>query len=565
MKNSNKKIGQEPKGSIELLEEAVELLRRAPLSALAAYYVGSVPFGLGFLYFWADMTRSSLAYQTLSQEAFGVALLFLWMKAWQTVSTRILWNHLAEGQSQPLTVGRFLKILLAQTALQPWGLAAIPIAAIVMLPFAWVYAFFQNATVMGWETEGGIKELYRKSWKLAKLWPRQNNLLILLASGFGILVLSNLHTALYLGPLFLHEFLGIHTVFSQGINFLFNTTYLALTCMLTYLCMDPLMKATYALRCFYGESLYNGEDLKSEIRTAGTGVPTVPALLCFALLAWGLAAPAWSQTANSPAPAPQESARTVKPPELDKAIEETLKGEEYQWQMPRVKPAETAPQEKTLMEKFLDGSLKLFVSGVRKVAHWIDEFFEWLSKQFHFKSEPEDQKVHSSDDWNTAWLYIFLWVLLAVVACALAILLYRLWKRRGRTVVLSQAVMPAPDVADERVSGSELPMDGWIQMAQRLLMEGNYRLALRAFYLASLACLARQKLVTIAKFKSTLDYQRELNRRGHSLPEVVFVFKENGRVFDRGWYGDYEVTRQIVEGFAANHERIRSTVEQPAV
>src|ERR1035438_10806097 len=45
------------KSAIELYEEAVYLLRSAPASALAAYYTGSLPFVLAFLFFWADMSQ----------------------------------------------------------------------------------------------------------------------------------------------------------------------------------------------------------------------------------------------------------------------------------------------------------------------------------------------------------------------------------------------------------------------------------------------------------------------------------------------------------------------------
>ena len=41
-------------GVFSLVEEAVVLLRRQPL-ALARYYIGALPFVLGFLFFWADM------------------------------------------------------------------------------------------------------------------------------------------------------------------------------------------------------------------------------------------------------------------------------------------------------------------------------------------------------------------------------------------------------------------------------------------------------------------------------------------------------------------------------
>jgi hypothetical protein len=549
MKPLPKPKERDPKGPIEILEEAVELLRQAPVSALAAYYLGSVPFGLGFLYFWADMSRSSLAYQTLPQEAFGVALLFLWMKTWQTVFTRALWATLAQGQEPRWTAGRLLRTVLFQAVLQPWGFLAIPIAGLLLIPYPWVYAFFQNVTVLGEGSADGLKDLYRQSWKMANLWPRQNGLMLGTVSLFALFVLSNLFLAFYMAPSLLKELLGIQTLFLRSGSSFFNTTFLAIVYMSAYLCLDPLMKAVYTLRCFYGESLYNGEDLKSELKLMGA--PARVLLVAAFLLAGGL----FPARGGNPAPAPGVSAA-----ELDKAIGETLKGEQYQWHMPRVKPEETKVEQRTLLGKFLDGSLRLFVRVMQKIGHWIVEFFDWIGSHFHHDTTGPDKKIKSSE-WDFEWLYAFSWVLLAVVACALALLLYRLWTRREKGVVLGEAVMPVPDVADERVSGSELPMDGWLALAQDLFRQGHFRLALRAFYLATLACLARQKLVTIAKFKSTGDYERELNRRGHSLPRVIDCFSENGRSFDRGWYGDYQVTRDLVDAFAANHERIRREVE----
>ena len=42
---------QSERGVIEFLEEAVQLLRLASPGTLAAYYLGSVPFVVSFLYF----------------------------------------------------------------------------------------------------------------------------------------------------------------------------------------------------------------------------------------------------------------------------------------------------------------------------------------------------------------------------------------------------------------------------------------------------------------------------------------------------------------------------------
>ena len=44
-------------GAVPLLEDAVHLLRRAPLSTLLCHLVGSAPLALGLLIFWNDATK----------------------------------------------------------------------------------------------------------------------------------------------------------------------------------------------------------------------------------------------------------------------------------------------------------------------------------------------------------------------------------------------------------------------------------------------------------------------------------------------------------------------------
>src|SRR5438093_9140038 len=85
---------QQGRDALDLIEEAIHALRTAPGGALAAYYFGSLPFVLGLLYFWADMSRSPFARQHVVEAALGVSLLFLWMKCWQVIFARLLRAHL---------------------------------------------------------------------------------------------------------------------------------------------------------------------------------------------------------------------------------------------------------------------------------------------------------------------------------------------------------------------------------------------------------------------------------------------------------------------------------------
>jgi len=96
-----------------------------------------------------------------------------------------------------------------------------------------------------------------------------------------------------------------------------------------------------------------------------------------------------------------------------------------------------------------------------------------------------------------------------------------------------------------------------MKLARELLERGELRLAVRAFYLATLAHLAERNLLTLAKFKSNRDYERELTRRGHALAELPGLFGQNVSVFERVWYGLHDVNQDTVADFARNVERMK--------
>lgn len=145
------------KGAVELLEEAVYLLRSAPISALAAYYAGSVPFILGFLFFWADLSQSAFGYDHCAPAALGLALLYAWMTYWQSVFVQKLQAELAPDSS----TGNPRRRGLLQVALQPTKFLILPLAALTVLPYATVYAFYQN--LMAAPASGNISDAFRSA------------------------------------------------------------------------------------------------------------------------------------------------------------------------------------------------------------------------------------------------------------------------------------------------------------------------------------------------------------------------------------------------------------------
>ena len=196
-----------------------------------------------------------------------------------------------------------------------------------------------------------------------------------------------------------------------------------------------------------------------------------------------------------------------------------------------------------------------FEGWVKTAGRSVDKFIKWLTQKSRASS--------GNRGFELDWLFgvkglVFLLVLL--IGALLLLLLVRLWKQRREGDVpqlAAHALAAVPDLAEGDLAADQLPVDGWITMARDYLARGELRLALRAFYLASLAHLAQRNLVTIARYKSNHDYERELSRRAHALPEVMSRFTENVSIFDRIWYGMHEVNESMLDHFQRNVEKMK--------
>src|SRR6267142_5270208 len=357
------------KAAFELIEEAVHLLRQSPAGVLATYYLGALPFVLALLFFWADMSRDAFAPRMLVGGALGLAVLFVWMKAWQAVFARQL-RALASNRPVPsMTLRRWMRILFTQSVLQPFGLFLLPLALLVFLPFGWAYAFFQNVTALDEGEEPGIGVLMNKARRQATLWPRQNHVAMLIMAGFAFFVFVNWCSVGLAIPALLKTLFGVESMFTRGSLTLLNTTFFAINFWLTYLCVDPILKAVYVLRCFYGESQESGEDLKAGIReyiqmaedepaplqTSGKPQARVSSATTILVTAVTLLLPNTAKTAQVPWPAeagtpyPKHSENsgrivtrsTAAPEELNKELNDVLRQRKYTWRMSRENVKET--------------------------------------------------------------------------------------------------------------------------------------------------------------------------------------------------------------------------------
>jgi len=563
-----RKKAQEAKGAVELIEEAVHLLRSRPLELMPAYSIGTLPFVLGLLFFWGDMSRNAYGAAYCAPAALGLALLFAWMKCWQVRFLQKVRDRISPGAGFGWTPYRVGRLIASQTLIHGAGLFLLPFFLLLSIPFGWAYAFFQNGSVAHLEADLDFRRQCRHAWNQAKLRPAQNHALISLLFLFGLVVFLNLAITLIVLPQLFKTFFGVDTLLSMSPDSFINTTFLAVVCGLTYVCMDPLVKTVYLLRCYYGRSLRTGEDLRTELNRHAVKVTAALLLmLCLGGRPCLLSAepPPNARTPENESaefrPAGFETeAERISPEALDRAIDAVLQGREFAWRMPQSKEPKDEPEGPIAsllnwMGEKLDRMMETLVEWMETVAEWFEKLFP-------------DRERNSTDRSGSDWMVSargLLYVLVGLTALLLIGFGWWAWKNRVRTPEPTAAgpePVDTPDVSDETVTADEFPTDRWLRLAGELADQGDYRLALRAIYLGTLSHLAEHGLISIAKYKSNREYETELVRRSHDREELTRRFSEDVTTFDTAWYGLREVSARDLDRFSHNQQRIMALVRQ---
>ena len=556
----NKGKHHQGRGAIEILEEAVHVLRLAPVGIPACYYIGSLPFILALLYFWADMSRSGFAQEHCPGAAMGLALLFVWMKCWHAVFSRKVKAWISRETAPRYHFRRIVRLIASQTLIQASGLIVLPLSVLLAIPFGWCYAFYQNVSVLDDLEDDDVKSLIKRSWDQAKLWPAQNHILLAVFSALGLIVFINLGMTIFLIPQMLNKLLGIETMFTMSRFWVLNTTFFAATCSVTYLCMDPLVKTVYVLRCFYGASLKSGEDIKIELKSLVLSAKTLAAVLVPVILICSSGPLMAAETVDVASMQQEINNRAVSADELNRSIEEVLGKPEFTWRMPREKLQKEKRDASGPFAWLMDWIIDKLKDLAGSIGDWIKKVGEWLEK---FLPDVDPDSEPSDSGWMDS-VRLLLIVLFVALICVLGVVFMRAWlrKRESLVAVSVRPVPVTPDLMDEEVSALDLPVNRWLLVADDLMKKGSLRLALRAFYLATLAHLAEHELIAIAKYKSNRDYEHELAKRAYGYKGLSDLFSVNVMAFDRSWYGNHKVGPEELRLFTQNQERIMSFVNR---
>ncbi len=523
------------RSAVDLLDQAAHELRGAPGSALLYYYLGTAPFALLCLNFWVQISAGDNDKGSLGPSAWVLALGFVWMKVWQArfVATLLTGRGLAPPERS--LAARFARLTQAAWVFS-LGLFVQAFSMVLVFPSGYSAAFFQHA-LSNVNGSYSTREVFRRSAQQSSYFPFETHSLWLLVLVFWGFLALNILGLVVLLPGLVFVFTGQHVLELSAPEQVLNSTVGCVVFLASFLGVDPLVKAAFALRSLRWQSEGDGQDLRFLINSLS---------------------PAKGSKTRGQGAALAGVALMGAPPDvqkLDRSLDKALNQAEFGWGTPK------SGQERLARPGWLQQIFDSISDGLHAVARFV-----WKILKAIFGGDTEgaspSSRGGSSLPWNTQDTLTALTLVLLVALLALLVVSLIKRARRAEVVLEGPVAAKVPDVANEFTNPDELEASGWRELAEQLWREGKPRLAVRALYLAGVSGLSRAGFVAASGTKSVLDYKRELDRRQHTHAELGPIFEQIALEFERVWYGDHAATHDSVLSLSEHTARLMQHVER---
>ncbi len=527
--------------ALDLLDEAIRMLRAIPVSAWSIYCTGAVPFWAGVLVYWTLLVHGGMASQLGSAVAVALVGLYVWKRVWHMRFGSHL-QAFTRSQSPPRWgVRDWIAAAGIQTRWACTSLALAPLSLATIFPSFFHWFGHESLAVGALRPAEEQATLPRRVLRMATEWPGQVHIAAVVLSGIAGVLWINFAVVLAVAPWMIEWWTGWRPAFASDSLWMLHPTFAAVVTVLTLVALDPLVKAFTALRVHRLESRSTGEDLRIEWQRVRRRLPTLVTTL---VLGW--AAVSIVRAAPMP-PTPAQPAEAQFHERLDAAIRRVYEQPHIAW---RLQPPVTDHPKPSWLR-----------TQLRKFSDWLDEqltrWWRWLNRALVPESS-RPSSTYSVSDWARR-VAIVLIPVFGLVGIGW-LLQFRRARRRPRASAASgptlTAAAAAPDL--DRTLATEHSADTWWALAQQLATAHDYRRAVRAAFLGLLAEAAARHWVDVVPSRTNRDYIAQLQRR---LRDAVIVqhFHSAVRLFESSWYGAHPATPEALAYLRELGDRLRGT------
>ncbi|MEQ1839677.1 MAG: hypothetical protein ABL994_04640, partial [Verrucomicrobiales bacterium] len=537
-------------GALQILEEAFHLVRSLEVRHFWTFYLGAVPFALGFLYFTADMSRSSLAERDAAFAALVMVALYFWMRYCQAKFCAGLWDALNPGNERRSGRSGQFGSLAALWFLHAFHVPLLVVGFFFVIPLGWILAAQQNFTVLALtrDHEGRpFRSILGKSVHYSHYEWAQNHGLLIILFFVSLFTWVNIIATCVLVPGFGKSLFGIESIFSLSpAAAIMNTTFLLGSFLLLQMVIAPLMHAAYVLRCFYAESRLTGADLLSRLAASREkrqldlskerGHFAKSVLIVILVTGLGVEGALTQEITQE-----GKGAENERVEQFRQSIAETLEQKQYQWQFSRRVVEADAGEEETWIGRRMGEIAESARKILAAVEDWIEKAIKKMMERGRQDSNLDNEQSFKFFKELSSTASLVMVVVILGLLIWLAAVLYRKHRTDEKITDADEGISGVIDLTSEDIVASQLQEEEWLKLAREQIERGEERLAVRALFLATLAHLGEKGLLKIARFKSNRDYRGELGIRARSLNTLRLAFDENTNLFERIWYGLHSI------------------------
>jgi len=179
----------------------------------------------------------------------------------------------------------------------------------------------------------------------------------------------------------------------------------------------------------------------------------------------------------------------------------------------------------------------------RNDVGWLQRLKYWFNRQM--------RKLFGNSNVRSGWSLMRVLALLAVSGLAV----YVLWKMRLNRV-FSESPRSSMKMSFEEIEENLLDVD-IDERIDRAVKSGQYRKAVRLYYLKTLKLMTGEELIDWEINKTNSDYRYELRGSGFEGG-----FDEITSVFDYVWYGEFPIDKSSFEGFKKSFVQFHKNIQQ---
>ena len=545
------KVRTDESKAMDLIEQSFHLLRSAPATALGEWLLGAIPWYATWVWLLCHLSWFRVSALDLLLGAAALVPLFGLLRVTQARCCGHLSSLLDPGAGVAPPRRAIEEVLAVFGPLLGLQMASL----LVLVPFPSVHLYVHHRLLLAGRADSPATAAARHEIARAEA----GRWLVVAISGAALLAL--LAATLTLGLLaftfflasLMSSLLGVPNplVFEIGLGNPGATfTLFCLTVLTAIALVDPWWKAFVVVLHHRGRGRPTGSDLHAELsrlrqQRAAAGA-TLARLLPLALLLGALFAPTALPAAGAP-PAPPAS--RIDPARWERETDQVLRREAFRWRLPPP-PVEPGEEREAVLGSWVREQMQALWQTAQKIRLTL---MRWWKKWF-----PDPDWVDPGEFEPGESIGIWPYVLASLVAVVLIVagLLFWRWRRSTKPVATAAtlAAAGAPDLQAADLDPGTRPWEDWLRLAREQAAQGQWRLALRALFLARLARLGDEGLLTLALAKTNRAYELELARRTAPEDPRPGRFRDHRLVFESIWYGRREADPGTVQTWFRDFE-----------